>query len=229
MILTNIITDFINLFFPRICEACDDTLLRNEHFICTKCRYELPRTNYHNDTENEVVQMFWGRVLINHATAYLHFQKGGNVQKLLHKLKYKGQKEIGYELGKMIGLDLLNSPFTDTEVIIPVPLHKSKLRIRGYNQSELIADGIAAVTGKPVNVETLYKNKANPTQTRRHRYDRWLNAEGLFALKDPQSIANKHILLVDDVVTTGATLEACAAVLLQAENVKISIVTIAKA
>ena len=229
MFPTNIIADFINLFFPRICASCDDILLRNEHFLCTKCLYELPKTNFHNDPENEVAQMFWGRVLINHATAYLHFQKGGYVQKLLHKLKYKGQKEIGHELGKMIGLDLLHSPFTSAEVIIPVPLHKSKLRKRGYNQSELIAKGIAEVTKNPVITNNLCKSNATPTQTRRHRYDRWLNVEKMFELKDPKSIANKHILLVDDVVTTGATLEACASVLLQAENVKISIVTLAKA
>lgn len=228
MFLTNIVTDFINLFFPRICACCDEVLLRNEPFLCTKCIYELPRTNFHNDPENEVAQMFWGRVLVENASSFLYFQKGGLAQILLHKLKYKGQKEIGYEIGKMIGRDLLQSPFCDTQVVVPVPLHKSKFRKRGYNQSESIARGIAEIMGNPVST-TLCKIIPNPTQTKKHRYDRWTNVEGIFALKDPGSIANKHILLVDDVVTTGATLEACTNALFQAENVKVSIVTVAKA
>jgi ComF family protein len=161
--------------------------------------------------------------------AYCYFQKGGHAQKLLHKLKYKGQKEIGYELGKMIGYDLLNSPFVESDVIIPVPLHKSKFRKRGYNQSEYIAKGIAEIMGNPVDTDSLYRAIANPTQTKRHRYERWINVEGIFVLNNPERIANKHILLVDDVITTGATLEACTNALLQAENVQVSIVALAKA
>ena len=228
MFLTNIATDFINLFFPRICPSCDEVLLRNEHFICTKCLYELPKTNFHNDPENEVAQMFWGRVPVENATSYLYFQKGGLAQKLLHKLKYKGQKEIGYQLGRMIGRDLFQSSFNDTQIVVPVPLHKDKLRKRGYNQSECIARGIAEVMENPVS-STLYKILPNPTQTRKHRYERWTNVEGIYALRDEENINNKHILLVDDVVTTGATLEACISALLQAENVTVSVVTVAKA
>jgi len=225
----NIITDFFGLFFPRICASCNESLFRNEIFLCTRCLYELPKTNFQNDPENEVAQMFWGRIPIRHAMAYCYFQKGGHVQKLLHKLKYKGQKEIGYELGKMIGYDLLNTSFIESDLIIPVPLHKSKLRKRGYNQSEYIAKGISEVMGRPVDTGSLLRAIANPTQTNKHRYDRWTNVEGVFVLNYPERIANKHVLLVDDVVTTGATLEACTSALLQAENVKVSIVTLAKA
>jgi ComF family protein len=229
MFATNIISDFLNLLFPRICACCDEVLLRNEPFICTQCLYELPRTNFQYDPQNEVAQMFWGRVYVENAMSFLYFHKGGLAQKLLHKLKYKGQQEIGYELGKMIGRDLLLSHFCDTEIVVPVPLHKHKLRKRGYNQSGCIAMGIAEIMGKQLDTTTLFKTMPNPTQTRKHRYDRWTNVEGIYALREPGSIANKHIMLVDDVVTTGATLEACTTALLQAENVKVSIVTVAKA
>jgi ComF family protein len=160
--------------------------------------------------------------------SYLYFQKGGLAQKLLHKLKYKGQKEIGYELGKMIGRDLLQSSFRDIQIVIPVPLYKDKLRKRGYNQSDCIARGIAGIMENPVS-DILCKILPNPTQTKKHRYERWTNVEGMYALRDEKSIANKHILLVDDVVTTGATLEACIIALSKAENVKVSVVTVAKA
>jgi ComF family protein len=228
MFLTNIATDFINLFSPRICPSCDEVLLRNENFLCTKCLYYLPKTNFYKDAKNEVARMFWGRAFIENATSFLYFQKGGLAQTLLHKLKYKGQQEIGYELGKLIGRDLLETAFNETQIIVPVPLHKNKLRKRGYNQSECIARGIAEIMGNPVN-HTLYKILPNSTQTKKHRYDRWANVEGIYAIRDKESIANKHILLVDDVITTGATLEACANALLQVENVKVSIVTVAKA
>ncbi|MDP4207424.1 MAG: ComF family protein [Bacteroidota bacterium] len=225
----SILSNLLNLFYPRLCAACDDTLYRNEPFLCTGCHYNLPRTNFHKNDENDVAKIFWGRVPVQYATAFYHFQKGGLVQNLMHKLKYKGQKEIGSELGKIIGKELCQSNFNEVDVIVPVPLHKSKLRKRGYNQSECIAVGIAEAMNKPMDISTLYRAKANATQTRKHRFERWTNVESIFALKHPETIANKHILIVDDVVTTGATLEACANALLQAENVKVSIVTLAYA
>jgi ComF family protein len=227
--LTNIIKDVINLFYPRICSACSELLVRNEIFLCTQCRYDLPRTHFHKDPDNEVARIFWGRVPVEYATAYFYFQKGGRVQKLLHNLKYKGEKDIGFELGKIMGKELASSPFNQVDVIIPVPLHKRRKLKRGYNQSELIAKGMAEVMGKPLITDVLYRNIANPTQTKKHRYDRWINVEGVFALKNPETIFNKHILLVDDIITTGATLEACASTLCKRANVKISIATVAKA
>ncbi len=229
MWLINIANDFIGLFYPRICASCSEPLVRNETLFCTTCRYELPRTIFHNDKENEVAQIFWGRVPVEYATAHFYFQKGGRVQELLHKLKYKGQKEIGVELGNMMGRDLEQSPFNQIDIVVPVPLHHSKKRKRGYNQSECVASGIAKAMSKPLDTSSLIRIIANPTQTRKHRFERWTNVEGIFALKSPENIENKHILLVDDVVTTGATLEACASVLLQAKNVKVSIVAVAKA
>jgi ComF family protein len=229
MPFTDILSDFLGLFFPRICASCNDNLFRNEKLLCTRCLYELPKTNYQNDPENEVAQMFWGRVPVKHAMAYCYFHKKGHLQTLLHKLKYKGQKEIGYELGKMMGYDLLNSSFSEIDIIIPVPLHNSKLRKRGYNQSECIANGISAIMNAPVDHASLSRAIANPTQTKKHRYDRWSNVEGIFTLANSEKITNKHILLVDDVVTTGATLEACVTALLRAENVQVSIAALGKA
>ena len=229
MLIIKIVNDLISLFYPRICAACTEPLVRNETLFCTTCRFELPRTHFHLDENNEVAQIFWGRVPVEFATAHFFFQKGGRVQELLHKLKYKGQKDIGIELGLMIGRDLEQSPFSEVDMIIPVPLHKSKKRKRGYNQSECIAIGLAKALGKPIDTSTLYRAIANPTQTRKHRFERWTNVENIFKLKLPESLANKHVLLVDDVVTTGATLEACAFTLLQGTNVKVSILAVAKA
>ena len=229
MLFPNFINDLIALFYPNICAACSEPLVQNEQLLCTTCRYELPKTNYHTNPDNEVAQIFWGRVPITYASAHFYFQKGGRVQELLHKLKYKGQQNIGIELGKMIGRDLRSSPFNEIDVIIPVPLHKNKKKKRGYNQSECIASGLSEALKKPLNTDTLYRIVANPTQTKKHRYERWNNVEGIFDLTDPEKIADKHILLIDDVITTGATLEACASTLLLARNVKVSILALAKA
>ena len=229
MNLLNLFLDLINLFYPFHCVSCGAVLLPVENTLCIKCIYELPRTNFHLDPNNEVAQMFWGRVHIQYATAFLFFQKGGQVQTMLHKLKYKNQKEIGIGIGKLIGLELKNTQLSEIDLIVPVPLHKSKYRKRGYNQSELIAIGLAESMGKPVETKILYRAIANPTQTRKHRYERWTNVEGIFAIKNSERIVNKHILLVDDIITTGATIEASASALLNLENVKVSIFAIAKA
>jgi ComF family protein len=229
MSIRKIVNDFAGLFYPKICAACSDALVKNENLFCTSCRVGLPRTNFHHDKDNEVAQIFWGRIPVEYATAYFYFQKGGRVQELLHKLKYKGQQEIGIELGRMMGRDMLQSPFGQIDVVMPVPLHKSKKRKRGYNQSECLAAGISVAMGKPLDVTNLYRAIANPTQTKKHRFERWTNVESIFKLKNATAIANTHILLVDDVVTTGATIEACASALLEAVGVKVSIVAAAKA
>jgi ComF family protein len=226
---TEFLYDFWGLFYPRICPACDNPLVRNEEFLCTHCLFGLPRTNFHKDDENEVAQMFWGRVNLENASAFLYFQKESKVQRMLHKLKYKGEKEVGEFLGRLMGHDLKNTPFEKIDVIIPLPLHPKKQKIRGYNQSEMVAIGMAEVLNKKIDTDVLIRKIANTTQTRKHRYERWLNVEDVFEVIHPDKIANKHVLLVDDVVTTGATLEASAAALLSAENTKVSIIAVAKA
>ena len=226
----NLCDDFISLLFPRLCYACGNHLVRNENLICTECYIVIPRTNYHIEDKNPVAQLFWGRCMIEKAAAFSYYNKGSRIRNLIHNLKYKGIKEIGYELGRIYGLSLKSSGFTsDIDLIIPVPLHPSKKRIRGFNQSDLISTGLADVTGLPVDINSLARITVSATQTRRSRYDRWTNVEGIFRVNEPDMIRGRHILLVDDVITTGSTIESCVNELLKVEGVKVSVVALAYA
>ena len=219
--------DFISLLFPRLCYGCGNHLLRNENIICTECYVVIPRTNYHNEENNPVAQLLWGRCQIEKAAAFSFYNKGSRIRNLIHNLKYKGIKEIGYELGRVYGLSLKSSGFTeDIDMIIPVPLHPVKQRMRGFNQSETISSGIADATGLTVDTDSLGRVSVTATQTKRSRYDRWTNVEGVFQVTDPIKIGGKHILLVDDVITTGSTVESCANELLKIEGVKVSVVAL---
>jgi len=222
--------DFISLLFPRLCYACGSHLLRNEKLICTQCYISIPRTNYHLTPDNPVEQLFWGRCQICKAAAFSFYNKGSRIRKLIHNLKYRGVREIGYELGKIYGLSLRHSDFlNEVDLIIPVPLHPSKHRKRGFNQAECISRGLADTTGLPLDLNSLVRIALSDTQTKRSRYERWLNVEGIFFVAEPAELKGKHILLVDDVITTGSTLEACTVELLKIENVKVSVVAIAVA
>jgi len=222
--------DFISLLFPRLCYACGNHLLRNERLICTHCYISIPRTNYHLTADNPVEQLFWGRCQICKASAFSFYNKGSRIRKLIHNLKYKGIREVGYELGRIYGQSLKNSGFTaDVDLIIPVPLHPSKQRKRGFNQSEYISKGLAETTGLQLELKSLERIALSDTQTKRSRYERWMNVEGIFAVTDSEKLKGKHILLVDDVITTGSTLEACAGELLKIENVKVSVTALAVA
>jgi ComF family protein len=219
--------DFISLLFPRLCYGCGNHLLRNEKLICTGCYVSIPRTNYHLQNENQVEQLFWGRCFIEKAAAFSYYTRGSRIRNLIHKLKYSGIKEIGYELGRIYAVSLKSSGFTDDiDIIIPVPLHPAKQRIRGFNQSEYISSGISAVTGLPVNTESLIRIVISATQTNRSRYERWTNVEGIFRVSSAASIKGKHILLVDDVITTGSTIESCVNELLKVEEVKVSVIAL---
>ena len=220
--------DFLSLLFPRLCYGCGNHLLRNENIICTECLVLIPRTNYHKQDENPVEQLFWGRCLIQSAAAFSFYNKGSRIRNLIHNMKYKGIKEIGIVLGRIYGSSLVNSSFTENiDLIVPVPLHSSKKRSRGFNQSELIADGLSEVTGLRVNNTAVVRSVASSTQTKRSRYDRWVNVEGIFKVADPSSIAGRHILLVDDVITTGSTIESCVNEVLKVEGVRVSVAAIA--
>ena len=203
--------------------------MRNENLICTECYVVIPRTNYHLEEDNPVAQLFWGRCLIEKAAAFSYYNKGSRIRNLIHNLKYKGIKEIGYELGRIYGLSLKSSGFTDDiDLIIPVPLHPAKKRIRGFNQSEIISMGIADATGLPVDIKIpLQEYTVSATQTKRSRYERWTNVEGIFQVTDSQTIKGKHVLLVDDVITTGSTIESCTNELLKINGVKVSVVALA--
>ena len=222
--------DVISLLFPRLCYACGNHLLRNEKLICTECLVLIPRTKYHLIEGNPVEQLFWGRCKVEKAAAFSFYNRDSRIRKLVHNLKYKGIKEIGFDLGKIYGVSLTGSDFLKgVDIIVPVPLHPSKKRIRGFNQSDIIAGGISESTGLPVDTESLQRVTVSETQTRRSRYDRWVNVEGIFSLTDSSNITGKHILLVDDVITTGSTIESCVNELLKAEGVKVSVVALAVA
>ena len=226
----NVLNDFISLIFPCVCEACGDGLQKHEEVICTICDYNLPKTDFHLDKNNPVAQLFNGRTNINSASAFYLFNKDGKVQQLIHELKYKGKKHIAHFIGTRYGIELKNSPdFNTISTIIAVPLHSEKLKRRGYNQSEYFAKGLAESMNAKTDFTSLIRITANTSQTKKSRYERWKNVEFVFQLKETTALEGKHVLLVDDVVTTGATLEACAQVLHQIKNVRISIVTIAYA
>jgi ComF family protein len=220
--------DFISLLFPRLCYACGNHLLRNENLICTECYIIIPRTNYHLKEDNPVAQLFWGRCMIEKAAVFSYYNKGSRIKKLIHNLKYKGIRDIGYELGRIYGLSLKTSGFTnDIDLIMPVPLHPMKKKIRGFNQSETISMGIADATHLPVDLKSLARIVVSATQTKRSRYERWTNVEGIFQVIDPQPVVGKHVLLVDDVITTGSTIESCTNELLKIKGVKVSVVALA--
>jgi ComF family protein len=204
--------------------------MRNEYLICTECYVVIPRTGYHKIPENPVAQLFWGRCLLEKVAAFSYYNKGSRIRSLIHNLKYKGIKEIGIELGSIYGQSLKSSGFTnDIDIIIPVPLHPGKKRTRGFNQSELICNGLSAVSGIPVDVNSLIRSTRSETQTKRSRYERWTNVEGIFCLANTADLSGKHVLLVDDVITTGSTIESCANELLKIEGVRVSVVALAYA
>lgn len=221
--------DFLSLLYPNICASCNASLYKGEREVCTRCRSYLPYTRFHHEKDNPVAQLFWGRIEVENATAYFVFRKGSRFQKILHKLKYQNQQSLGVELGRWFGHELLQTDFSTVDCIIPVPLHPKKLQKRGYNQSELLAKGISETMNKPLDIKLLKRIIANPTQTRKGRYERWTNVDGIFELTNPENAQNKHILLVDDVVTTGSTLEACVAAILKAPGAKVSIAVLAMA
>ena len=220
--------DFVALFYPHICSGCGAALMKGEEVICLGCLADLPKTNYHHLLENPVFQIFIGRANINFATSFCRFDKGGRLQHLLHLLKYKGSREVGNKLGLIFGYELTQSQsFKDIDAIIPVPLHPVKEKKRGYNQSTEICIGLAASMGKPMITDGLIREISNSTQTRKGRFERWENVSGIFKVNHPEKLKNKHLLLVDDVITTGATLEACCHPLLEISGVKVSVATIA--
>lgn len=228
--LTRGIHDLAELFFPTLCITCSERLISQEKFLCMNCWADLPVTNFHLNKENKVAQLFWGRVEVESATSFFSYKKGSRYQHLIHFIKYKGLKELGFETGLKFGFALLNSEeFKNVDFIVPVPLHPKKQKTRGFNQSEWIARGMGESLQKPVSNNNLYRQIHTSTQTQKNRFERWQNVEGIFGLKQPEKFIGKHILLIDDVVTTGSTLEACAFQLLKLNNTKVSIATLAYA
>lgn len=221
---------FLSLLFPRCCVVCGRPLAKGEECLCTMCNIELPRTDYHLRKDNPVEKLFWGKVPLERATSFYFYRKGSDFRQILHQLKYGGQKGIGAIMGRYMAAELQQSGFFEgVDVILPVPLHKKKQQIRGYNQSEWIARGITAVTGIPIDTEAVVRRKNTETQTRKSSLERWENVEGIFELHHAEALAGKHILIVDDVLTTGATTVECASCLTGIEGIRISVLTLAVA
>ncbi len=223
-----IFEDLLALFYPNLCLACRETQPAKQDVVCTSCQFKLPKTDFHLEKDNDLTARFWGRLPLESGAALYHFVKGGRVQALLHQLKYNGKQEIGIKLGQRYGSQLRDSPFfKDIDVILPVPLHPKKELKRGYNQSALFAKGISDTMGKPWIKEGLIRKAFTETQTQKSRMERLENVMAVFEVNKTAGLAGKHILLVDDVITTGATLEACGLQLLSLPNTKLSIATIA--
>ncbi len=227
---TSYLTDFISLLFPELCTACGESLVSNEKLICTDCLYNLPYTNFHLQPNNIVAQQFWGKINLEGAYALYYFAKGGKVQNMMHHFKYRGMHRIGNLLGNIAGEQLIkNDRYNSADLIIPVPLHKSQLKQRGYNQSACFAEGLAEKLNAEVELNNLLRIRATETQTHRSRFSRFENMQEVFVVKYPEKLIDKHILLVDDVITTGSTLEACGMELLKVPGIRLSIATIAYA
>ncbi len=226
--IINIAKDFVNLFIPEKCSYCGINLHRYEQSVCKMCLNQLAKTNYHKYKFNKVNEIFWGRVNLQYAYSHYLYIKGGILQNLIHQIKYNGAKELAVALGKEVAYELAETGIPDTiDIITSVPLHTKKLLSRGYNQSDLIAMGIADILNVPFSNEIIKRTVYTDTQTKKNREQRWQNVKDAFEVSDKNLVENKHIAVVDDVLTTGATLEACVSKLLMYENVKVSIITLA--
>lgn len=219
----------MHLFYPDVCASCSKVLLSNENVICRICDTELPYTDLFQN--NQLVKRFWGRVGIENAASLLYFKQSSPTQNLLHLLKYKGRKDIGRFLGQKLGMAIVNSrsEIGQVDIIVPIPLHWKKQKKRGYNQCDSIAEGLSETIRVPVNKNAVKRVLENVSQTRKSKYERWNNVEHIFRVTKPEPLLGKRILLIDDVVTTGATSEACMKEVLKIQGVKVYFCSIATA
>lgn len=223
-LLREIKESLLQLAFPHICEGCGTDKQQTDHLLCLRCLSALPNTNFHLHSNNPVEKIFWGRLPIVNGTAHYYFTKESLMQHLMHQFKYRGNRDVGMYLGKLMGWALLDANrFCSIDVLVPLPLHKSKEHRRGYNQATILCEGISTVLNKPVLKNAVARPEHTETQTKKGRIQRWQNMEGKFQLIDGASIGGKHVLLVDDVITTGATLEACGTEILKAQNTRLSL------
>jgi ComF family protein len=210
--------------------SCGNSLFKHEEQVCNYCYLNLPKTNFHKQQRNPVDALFYGRTPLLLASSFYLFQKKGSIQKILHAIKYKHNKDLAVLVGKWYAEDLKeNSIISKADFIIPVPLHIKKIKIRGYNQSEEFARGLAEGLEVPLKTSVLQRTEFTDTQTKKSKYERWENVEDVFELATPEIFKYKHIVLVDDVITTGATIEACCQLLQQIEGIQISVLSIAYA
>lgn len=214
----------MHLFYPNVCVVCGSELLPGEEGVCLRCLYKLPKTHNFREPDNDAEKLMAGRIPFERIASYCVYTKGGTLSPLIHHLKYRHKESIGLLLGRMFGKDLMGSEFLNSiDLIVPVPLHPKREKMRGYNQAEIIARGLSEIIGLPVSKDNLIRVVYNPTQTKRTKTQRWENVKDIFKVADPLLFEGKHLLLVDDVITTGSTLEACGMALQACKDVKISI------
>lgn len=226
-LLQEIKNSLLHFSFPQICEGCGTDLPEPTQFLCLKCLSFLPATNFHMHPNNPIEKIFWGRIPVTYATSQFYYTRESIIQQLMHQFKYSGNKDLGLFLGKLMG-DALSSSnrFSYLDALIPLPLFPSKERKRGFNQATILSEGISAVLNVPVLKNVICRNSFTETQTKKGRIERWQNMEGRFELTATAQLEGKHVLLIDDVVTTGASLEACGTELLKVKDLRLSIATL---
>lgn len=218
----------LHLFFPHTCAGCGSDILAHDQLLCLQCIDRLPQTGFHRYAGNPVEKIFWGRLKVSCATSFLYFTKSSLLQHLVHQFKYNGKREIGQFIGRRMGEVITEaSRFGEIDALIPLPLYAARERRRGYNQAGVLCDAMAEILQVPVLRDTIIRKTATETQTRKGRTERWTNIAGRFELLQPEAVCGKHVLLVDDVITTGATLEACGQELMSAGDTRLSIFTMA--
>lgn len=216
-IFRNLFVSLLHLFYPHVCNSCGRGLTRSENILCLRCQHRLPVTGFHLHSDNALEKVFWGRVNICHAMAAYFYNEGTIVRRLVHQFKYHRRQDLALQLGRQMGQMLQQSTWlNEIDCIVPVPLHKAKARRRGYNQSAVLATGLAMIINRPVMQHALQRVSYTDTQTRKNRASRWENVSGVFTAKEAGALYGRHVLLIDDVITTGATTEACCLALQEA-------------
>lgn len=224
--LKEIKDSFLHVLFPHVCSGCGSDLVTEKSVLCMRCMEAMPETNFELHPNNPVEKLFWGQLPLKAATAQFYFTKESLMQHLMHQFKYKGNKELGLQLGRILGEQLKRSNRFNADALVPLPLFLKKEKKRGYNQATVLCQGIQEVMNIPVLDKVILRPQQTETQTKKGRMERWKNMEGKFLLADHDSLQNKHLLLIDDVVTTGATLIACGQELLKAKNCTLSLATL---
>lgn len=216
------------MLFPNLCICCDGYISHQENQVCDLCMYTLPKYEENEFKDNSLARKFWGRVSLENVAAQYKLTGSSAVKSIIHQIKYRGNTDLGIAMGEVLGATLMKSTlFTDVNLLLPVPLHPKKERLRGYNQCDLLLTGLGAVMNVPIVKNKLIRKKHNSTQTKKNRYERYINSKEVFYITDIKALQNKHVLIVDDVITTGATIEACASVLLDVDGLKLSVATLA--
>lgn len=229
LIRNNFFSPLLHLIYPHICSGCGSDLLEENVFLCYRCLLDLPYTSFENYADNPTEKLFWGRTRLQACSSTFFFVKDSCIQNCIHELKYKGNKKLGIYLGGLMGDKLKNSGrFDGIEIVVPLPLNREREKQRGYNQASLIASGIAGVLKVPVIENNILRELNTTSQTKKDNLERWLNVKDAFRVKDQNPFIDKNVLLIDDVLTTGATLEACSNALLQIPGLKLNIATLAK-